>query len=180
LKVRLAKITDAEELMHVGISAVELFRDIPEQAWVADDDSDNYVERYSDLIANTLMWVAVDSNDTPVGYLSGEACADAFHVEELCVSLSWQRFGIGRALLAHAAHEARAKNLVALTLTTFRDVPWNESFYRKLGFKTLDSDELDNRLLEKIRGEVEKGHKESERCAMRLEIEHAASLPSNK
>jgi hypothetical protein len=36
--------------------------------------------------------------------------------------------------------------LPALTLTTFRDLSFNEHFYQKLGYKTLDEAELPERL----------------------------------
>ena len=33
---------------------------------------------------------------------------------------------------------ARASGLAAVTLTTFRDVPWNAPFYRRVGFEVVD------------------------------------------
>ena len=30
----------------------------------------------------------------------------------------------------------------AVTLTTFRDVPWNAPYYERLGFRTLAADEI--------------------------------------
>jgi N-acetylglutamate synthase-like GNAT family acetyltransferase len=42
---------------------------------------------------------------------------------------------IGRQLIACVADHARTLGLTSLTLTTFRDVPWNAPFYARLGFE---------------------------------------------
>ena len=56
------------------------------------------------------------------------------------------RLGIGRALLEKAIADARRRRLVALTLTTFRDVIWNAPFYQKLGFRVMDDAQAGERL----------------------------------
>ena len=50
--------------------------------------------------------------------------------------LDWQGKGIGRRLIACVA-DRPAKGLASLTLTTFRDVPWNAPFYARLGFEMI-------------------------------------------
>lgn len=47
------------------------------------------------------------------------------------------RQGVGAALIEHLAATARAENRPALTLTAFRDVPWNGPYYQRLGFVIL-------------------------------------------
>ena len=47
------------------------------------------------------------------------------------------RRGLGTALLQAACDWAMAEGLPAITLTTFRDVPWNAAFYRRHGFVEL-------------------------------------------
>jgi hypothetical protein len=42
--------------------------------------------------------------------------------------------GLGAALIEQFAASARAEGRPALTLTTFREVPWNEPYYKRLGF----------------------------------------------
>jgi N-acetylglutamate synthase-like GNAT family acetyltransferase len=49
--------------------------------------------------------------------------------------------GIGSALLATVCAHARAAGLRAVTLTTFRDVPWNAPFCARRGFRVLPEDE---------------------------------------
>ena len=62
------------------------------------------------------------------------------HLAELDVALDVQRRGIGRRLIEAVADRAHAAGHHRLTLTTFRDVPWNGPWYRRLGFTELPSD----------------------------------------
>jgi GNAT superfamily N-acetyltransferase len=59
------------------------------------------------------------------------------HVEQVSVDPGSARRGLGRALLGHAADQAPAAGLPALTLTTFADVPWNAPYYTRCGFRVL-------------------------------------------
>jgi len=68
---------------------------------------------------------------------------------------------------------ARAEGYGAVTLTTFRDVPWNGPFYRKLGFQPVEelSPELAGiREHEKAIGDDNFGH----RIAMRKDLNPAS------
>ena len=58
----------------------------------------------------------------------------------------------------------------ALTLTTFRDLSFNEHFYQKLGYKTLDEAELPERLADILKSEIEYGLPGDRRYAMRLAL----------
>ncbi len=61
------------------------------------------------------------------------------HLEELDVARAHQGRGFGRALVEHAAAHARATGRSSMTLHTFRDVPWNEPLYRRMGFEPFES-----------------------------------------
>ena len=89
------------------------------------------------------------------------------HIWEFDVRLDGQRRGIGRRLLQRLIAEASAAGLSAITLTTFRDVPWNGPFYQSMGFKLLASEELDVRLNALLATEIDKGLPAARRCAMR-------------
>jgi GNAT superfamily N-acetyltransferase len=56
------------------------------------------------------------------------------HVDQVSVLPDHGRRGIGRALLEGAIGWAASSDHHELTLTTFRDVPFNAPFYRTLGF----------------------------------------------
>ena len=61
---------------------------------------------------------------------------------------------------------AAARGARRITLTTFRDVPWNEPFYRHLGYVTLDESALDARLRQVLDDEAANGMPAARRCAM--------------
>jgi GNAT superfamily N-acetyltransferase len=166
ITIRRAEIRDAEALPAIEQSAGETFRQIPELAWLADGDNIP-AERHRKLIELGGCWVAVGPDDRPVGFVSAEALAGELHVWEFDVRRDLQGGGIGRRLIQHAIDDAQSRALSAVTLTTWRDVAWNEKFYAKLGFKTLSNHEANARLSDVLRGEVEQGFAAEKRCAMR-------------
>lgn len=56
------------------------------------------------------------------------------HLEQLSVLPSHHRHGIGTRLVGAAMEEARWAGYDRMSLTTYRDVPWNAPFYAGLGF----------------------------------------------
>ncbi|ETH81148.1 acetyltransferase, GNAT family [Bordetella pertussis STO1-CHOC-0017] len=78
--------------------------------------------------------------------------------------------GIGGRLVRAAIDAAAAAGLPAITLTTFRDLPWNQPFYARLGFATLQADGLNVRLQAILAREASLGLPAARRCAMRREI----------
>ena len=85
-------------------------------------------------------WVAAD-RDGPVGYLLAAEVDGCLHVEQVSVDPAHAGHGIGAALIDHLAAAARADGRPALTLTTFRDIPWNAPYYARLGFRELPEGE---------------------------------------
>lgn len=101
-----------------------------------------------------LAWVVVadagSADAAPAGYvvvqvlddaLAGEAGA-ALHVEQVSVDPEFARRRFGRRLIEHVADEARARDVPSLTLTTFRDVPWNAPYYARCGFRVVPDEEM--------------------------------------
>lgn len=165
-RVRLATPDDAPALPPVDRSAGELFRTLPELAWLADGEGMS-VARHRELIAHGASWVAADQDDAPVAFLEGEVFGNELHVWELSVHRDWQLRGLGRALLAAAAGHAARTGLAALTLTTFRDVPWNGPFYARLGFVPIAVPDLSERLRQVLAHEAAAGLPAARRWAMR-------------
>jgi GNAT superfamily N-acetyltransferase len=83
-------------------------------------------------------WVTVDDDDAPVAYLLSAVLDNCAHIEQLSVAPSHARRGVGAALIEHLATIARGEGRPALTLTTFRDVPWNAPYYQRLGFTIVE------------------------------------------
>lgn len=165
LQVRLAPRAHAALFPAIEQSAGEAFRAIPDLAWIADHVV-SPAEDYLPMIAAGTVWEAVEG-ETPVGVLLGEVTGDTLHVWELSVLHSHQKQGLGRRLMAAAADHARAANLTAVTLTTFRSVPWNGPFYASLGYRMLETP-LPDGLQTLIDNENARGL--ADRCAMRLAL----------
>ena len=167
--IRPAQPADAPSLPDIERSAGEAFRQIPDLAWIADDTVQSE-ERHLQLMEGGAAWVAVDATDVPVGFLSGELLDGNLHIWELAVASDHQRRGIGRRLLDRAKHWAAQRNLAAVTLTTFRELPWNEPFYRSQGFATLLPGELTQTLRDVLASEIDAGLPAERRCAMRYPV----------
>lgn len=78
-----------------------------------------------------LVWVA---GSPPAGFAVAFEHPAALHLHELDVVPEAGRRGLGRALVDAVSAEAARRGLAEVTLVTFRDVPWNAPFYRRLGF----------------------------------------------
>jgi GNAT superfamily N-acetyltransferase len=178
-RIRSATNEDAPGLPDIERSAGLRFLQIPALAWIAHDTVLS-VAQHMACIRQGLCWVAVDTHDRPIGFLSAARADAALHIDQLAVRLGSQGRGIGTALMARAAEKARAWDLAAVTLTTFRGVPWNEPFYRRLGFETLDGQQLDQRLQALLEAEVRHGLPPDQRCAMRLALREDGASPSGK
>ena len=94
------------------------------------------------MLAEGLVWVADDVGEL-IGFAAAQAYFDALHLWELAVRHDRQGRGAGRALVEAAATEARRLGLPAVTLTTFRDIPWNGPLYARLGFRLTEYAEED-------------------------------------
>ena len=157
---------DVTALPAIERAAGERFRDYPELAWLAEGEVIS-AEQHLDYVERGLSWLAL-ANDQPVGFILAEAHPSSLFIVELSVDLDWQGKGIGRRLIACVADQARKRGLASLTLTTFRDVPWNAPFYARLGFEMITT--LTPELREKREEETAHGFAYETRCAMRLPL----------
>ncbi|KAJ5825619.1 GCN5- N-acetyltransferase [Penicillium riverlandense] len=167
--VRLAKAKDAPLLLAVERSAAQVFLQLPDLAWIA-NDSVQSEERHLELIERGAAWVAVTPEDIPIGFLNGKLMDQDLHIKEISVQFDYQGKGIGRKMMRAAREWAVSHGCLSITLTTFRDVPWNEGFYRSLGFTTLKSSELTTSLKNVMKEEADAGLPIERRCAMCLRL----------
>lgn len=86
--------------------------------------------------------VVVGDDDRPQGYVVVDRVDAHAHVEQVSVDPDHQGRGLGRLLITWVEDWARADGRRGITLTTFRDVPWNAPLYERLGFRTLAPDEI--------------------------------------
>ncbi|MGX5871781.1 GNAT family N-acetyltransferase [Enterobacter cloacae] len=166
ITVRPTRPGDVTALPAIERAAGKRFRDYPELAWLAEGDVIS-AEQHLDYAERGLSWLAL-ANDQPVGFILAELHVSSLFIVELSVHLDWQGKGIGRRLIACVADQARKRGLASLTLTTFRDVPWNAPFYARLGFEMITT--LTPELREKREEETAHGLAYDARCAMRLPL----------
>ncbi len=123
-------------------------------------------------LARGHVWVAAAGDgDLAVGFAYADLVDGAVHLEELDVLPAWGRRGIGRALVAAVVDDARRRGLPAVTLTTFRDVPWNAPFYEGLGFRVLAPNEWTPGLARLLDDEERRGLPKALRVAMRRDVD---------
>src|SRR4051812_18089185 len=89
------------------------------------------------LIRAGQVWVACDAADRAIGMVIASVREDAVYVEEMDVLAEHGRRGLGGRLLETVCTWAAGQGYAAVTLSTFRDVPWNGPFYRRHGFADL-------------------------------------------
>ena len=85
--------------------------------------------------------VAVDGDDV-VGFVMFRTVEDHAYVEQVDVLPAYEGQRIGAALLDGVSGRARAAGLKGVSLSTFREVPWNAPYYRWLGFVEVADDAL--------------------------------------
>ena len=111
------------------------------------------------------LWVAL-AGDAPVGFAHVVVHEDGVaHLEEVDVHPDHGRRGLGRRLVQTVCAWATSHGYDAVTLTTFRDVPWNMPFYARLGFETVASDTVGVALRSVLDDELRRGLEFSRRGA---------------
>jgi GNAT superfamily N-acetyltransferase len=89
------------------------------------------------LVGMGQVWVGCLEDDLPVGMVIASVREGVVYVEEMDVLPEHGRRGLGARLLERVCAWAQEEGYPAVTLSTFRDVPWNGPFYRKHGFREL-------------------------------------------
>ncbi|MFM0100673.1 GNAT family N-acetyltransferase [Paraburkholderia nemoris] len=114
--------------------------------------------------------VAVETDGTCVGFVMFEPQLARIYVQELDVLSSYAGQRIGAALIEQVAQLARAQQITQLILSTFREVPWNAPYYRRLGFRDIEEADLDAALIARRDAHIARGLDESKRVFMRRDL----------
>jgi GNAT superfamily N-acetyltransferase len=113
------------------------------------------------------LWVA-RAGGIPVGFAHIEVLEPGVaHLEEIDVHPEHGRRGLGRRLVSAVCRWAAANGHSWITLSTFRDVPWNMPFYARLGFEEIPGEALGPALRSVIDDETRRGLDPRRRVAMR-------------
>ena len=170
VSIRSAIPHDVPVLGGIEREAGLLFADIGMPEIAADDplSEDVLMEGVND----GLLWVAVDQGDNalPVAYLLAVMLDESLHIEQLTVHPGYARQRIGSRLIDVCGDRAIACGYRSLTLTTFRDVPWNAPYYRRIGFMEVPGSQIPPALREIIRQEHDAGLDRWPRVVMYREL----------
>ncbi|NYT94676.1 GNAT family N-acetyltransferase [Salinispora sp. H7-4] len=161
--IRAARQSELGDLARLEVQAGQLFHTVG-MSEIADHAVDRQALRRSQR--QGLIWVA-EEGDRTVGYVIAAVLDGNAHIEQVSVAPTHARRGIGRRLIAHVERWGRRQGRPATTLTTFRDVPWNGPYYRRLGYRELPNAEIGRELTVTMRHEAAlPGMDSSLRCAM--------------
>lgn len=159
-----ARPKDIPLLPAIELAAARLLADHAPAAILAETTTQ---EDHEEALRHGLLWVAL-KNDTPVGFAHVDVIdAGTAHLEELDVHPHHGRRGLGTRLVMAVCGWAASEGFAAVTLTTFRDVPWNMPFYSRLGFEVVPPGELAPGLRARVRSETSRGLDPAKRVAMR-------------
>lgn len=130
-------------------------------------------------LSDGRLWVARDG-DAAVGFALVELLSPRrAHLEEVDVLPSHGRRGLGAALVRAVCAWAERRGCAEVTLTTFRDVPWNMPFYTRLGFVEVPGAALDAEMEEIVRDEAARGLARDRRVVMRRTLRSSGELPTD-
>ncbi len=140
--VRQGDDDDIPFLAGIERAAGHLFLDMDMPEIAVDDPIPE--EELRDAMQSGLLLVASPGadHDEPVAYLLARQLRESLHIEQVTVHPAYARQGIGARLIEATGAYATGQGISALTLTTFRDVPWNAPYYRRLGFTEVTSETL--------------------------------------
>ncbi len=170
--IRPAHATDLPDLPAIEVAAAQLFRDTP-HTFIA-DSSGMSLASFEEHFARNRIWVAVHrdeaGNDQVVGFAVARKLDGEVYLHEIDLHPDHGRRGLGRRLIDAVITWTRQESLPAVTLSTFRNIPWNEPYYTSLGFQPLDDADLGPGLREVRAHEAADGLDSSQRLCMRLSL----------
>lgn len=137
-EIRKARADELPLLAAIEIAAGALFAD----AGLGDIAEHGAAElRFVRSVARAAGVFVATTNDKPVGFILAAPLDVHLHIHELSVHPAHGRQGLGRRLVDAVCADAAARGFKAVTLSTFRDLPWNGPFYESCGFRILDESE---------------------------------------
>jgi GNAT superfamily N-acetyltransferase len=126
--IRSARPDEFNDLRHIEFAADRVFESVGIGPFTNDEVEDHFDQAVLVLVVG----------EPPVGFVCVEMVAGIPHIWQLSVHPDHARQGLGRWLMEATIAWARLEGFDAITLTTYRDVPWNGPFYESLGFGVED------------------------------------------
>lgn len=173
--IRLAKPEDVAQLPSLELRAVRLFEGWSNETGMTQAALED-VSEFDELDAarrRRNLWVAALPDDaTLVGFAQIDILDGEPHLDEIDVVPEHGNRGIGSRLIAVVLEWARSAGYSKVTLSTFRDVPWNRPFYERRGFRVVETGTLGPEHQQLIELERSRGLRSELRVIMEIALSH--------
>ncbi|EKU98541.1 acetyltransferase [Leptolyngbya sp. PCC 7375] len=130
LTLRPAKVSDAENIETLTQEAfeqyIQLIRGIPR----------TMLTDYHQVVKNDCVWV-VESHSQLIAVLVLSPRDDHYHITNIAVHPTWQRQGLGSALLSHAEAQSHQADYGEIWLHTNEVMVDNIRLYTAMGYKEI-------------------------------------------
>lgn len=115
------------------------------------------------------VFVARNQHDWAVGFALIRPRGSGLYLDQVSVHPDHGQKGLGRALVIRTLAEAEHRKLPHVSLSTFRDLPWNGPFYASMGFREIPRQQFEPYMIE-----IEEAQKPfmdvTKRCFMRRKV----------
>ena len=152
VQLQLATAAEFARLAEIELAAASLFP----VGRIPDLDDTVPIQQLEQGIKDKLLWAAWQENIV-VGFSLSTVHDEYLHLLEVAVHPDWGRRGLGRRLVAHVIELARQRDLLGITLTTFRDLAFNGPFYQSLGFAEIPVDQYSTTIAKLLAAEQAAG-----------------------
>ncbi|RZK84470.1 MAG: GNAT family N-acetyltransferase [Methylobacterium sp.] len=135
MRLRAATTSEIERVREIERASASRFVGTARAA-LADDEPTDAATLAQRIGAGGLLVAEQDGEAVAfVMFRQVEGCG---YIEQIDVLPSHERLGIGARLIEAVGEVARGRGWPALTLSTFKDVPFNAPYYRRLGFADVE------------------------------------------
>ncbi len=166
--IKPATVADIESMRALERRAAQQFRTIGFE-FCADGPVRDITE-HGRILDCGITLAAFAADGGLAGFAMFEPLDGEVHLVEIDVDPVHQRLGLARRLIAGGIDWSRLKGFDGMTLTTYRDVPWNAPYYRRLGFEEFKPGPDRKGLLRTINQEAAWGFDFRPRIAMRKRL----------
>lgn len=151
--LRPATSDDAPAIRVIEERSVQKFGTIPELAHLAQPGTftPNSISGLNTWLSRGKVFLALDSSASEskaVGVIAALPKDDTMYIAEISVLEEHNRKGVGGMLLNAVFDWARERvaqtgdKVARVSLTCYKDVPWNGPWYRRKGFVEVDAESL--------------------------------------
>ena len=163
-RIATARPADLALLPSIEVAAARLLEGHAPESVLVETTGKEVLERVQRL---GQLWVALD-DEVPVGFAHVEILEPGpAHLDEIDVHPDHGRRGLGTNLAQAVCVWTASEGYEAVTLSTFRDVPWNMPFYARLGFEVIPTEALTPALRAVVEDETRRGLDPESRVVMR-------------